>query len=235
MNFFTKDRIPIFILIIIIGSGITASAIAYEVAFLKVLPLYVSLSVMLFASEGRRIAPLIGSLNSLLYAFVDFSYGLYATALSDVLISFSLQMATFILWTKRKDGATTKFRTLKWRYRILIVLGMAVVYAPCLYLNNSVGATAAPLDTFSLVNGFVCPVLTLFAFTEYTVFTLVGCIVTLAMNVTMLQTMPDRLPYLIYSIYSTICCIRATVNVRRIYKSQLARLKTEEKSNATEI
>ena len=230
-----KGRIPIFLLIALIGAGITASGVLYHVAFIKLLPLYVSLAIMFFSSEGRRIAPLIGSINSLLYAFVDFSYGLYATALSDVLISFTLQMATFILWTKRKDGATTRFRTMKWRYRILLVLGMAVVYVPCLYVNTNAGATAAPLDTFSLVNGFVCPVLTLFAFTEYTVFTLVGAVVTLIMNITMLEAMPDRLPYLIFSVYSLICCAIATVNVWRIYKDQLTRFKTEEETNATEI
>jgi nicotinamide riboside transporter PnuC len=213
-------NIAMTLLILTTAILITMSAIMYDQSFFRTLPLYISLLVMLFKSEANRLAPLIGSINSILYAIVDFSYGLYGTAIIDISVSFTIQLATFILWTKRKDGKTTKFRKMRPHYRFSIVLLMIAIYIPCLRQNQKLGATMAPLDTYAFVDGLVSPGLTLFAFIEYTYLLIIGCTVTVIMNVLMLKETPDRLSYLVYSIYSLICCTMACVNVHKAYKRQ---------------
>lgn len=219
-DYFTKSRILMSTLIILTATGITLSGILYDQDFLKMLPLYVSLMVMLFQSNALRIAPLIGSLNSLLYAFVDYSYGLYGSALSALLISFPLQMLTFILWTRRKDGATTLFRKMTPKARILFLLLTISVYVPCLIINIRMGATLAPLDTYSFIGVLATQTLTLFAFIEYTYFSVFGSLVTITMNALIVKSSPDRLCFLVFSIYSSICCIRGAINVHKIHKKQ---------------
>ena len=227
-----KQNIGMMSLVLITAILITVSAIVYKQAFFKTLPLYISLVVLFFKSDVRRIAPLIGSFNSILYAIVDFSYGLYGTALSDILISFTLQFITFILWTRRKDGKTTRLRKLRRGYLIGIIAAMIAIYIPCLYQNMKLGASVAPLDTYCFVDSLVTPFLTMFAFIEYTYFSVIGCALTIVMNTLMLKESPDRLSYVIYSVYSTICCIVAVINVHKIYKRQTLESTLEVKNEA---
>jgi nicotinamide riboside transporter PnuC len=209
-----------YVLILFTAAGITVAGILSGQQFIRMLPLYISLMVMFFQSDALRIAPLIGSLNSLLYAYVDYSYNLFGSALSALLISFPFQMLTFILWTKRKDGKTTVFRKMSPKKRILFFLAVAIVYVPCLVVNFNMGAALAPLDTYSFVGVFATQILTLFAFIEYTWFSVFGSLITILMNALILKSSPDRACYLIYSIYSAICCIRGAVTVYKIHKRQ---------------
>ena len=215
-----NSRTTMIVLIILTAIGITVSGIGSGQTVFKMLPLYVSLSVMLFQSEANRFASLIGGVNSILYAVVDYSYGLYASALSDILFSCTLQLATFLLWTKRKDGATTVFRKMKTQKRILILVFVVVVYIITLIVNIRLGAAMALFDAYQPVGVFTLQMLMLFAFIEYTWFSVFGGIVTVLMNVFMLRSNPDRLCYLIFSIYSALCCIRGAISVYRIYKRQ---------------
>ena len=62
--------------------GVTAilimtTGIIYKQSPLRMIPLYVSLVIALMQSEVSRYAPLIGSVNSLLYAAVYGYYRLY--------------------------------------------------------------------------------------------------------------------------------------------------------------
>ena len=217
---FLKGRAVMLSLIIITAIGITVSGIVYDQDFFKMLPLYVSLSVMLFQSDALRIAPLIGGLNSLLYAVVDYSYGLYASALSDILIYCPFQIATFLLWTRKKDGATTIFRSLKLKWWAVLIFVIVSAYIPALIANMRLDATLPALDTYVLIGGLVTQLLMLLAMREYTYFMLISAIVTIILNVFIITSSPDRLSYLIYSIYSAICCLKGAVAVHKIYKRQ---------------
>jgi len=70
------------------------------------------------------------------------------------------------------------------------------------------------------VGVFATQILTLFAFIEYTWFSIFGSLITILINVLILKSNPDRISYLIYSIYSAICCIRGAVTVYKIHKKQ---------------
>ena len=59
----------LFILMPITAVAITITGIIWKQSFIRILPLYISLTVMLLQSRANRYAPLIGGLNSILYIF----------------------------------------------------------------------------------------------------------------------------------------------------------------------
>ncbi len=64
----------------LVAIGITVCAVIWKAAVWRILPLYVSLFVSFLNSRVDRRAFLIGGINSILYAIVYVSYGLYAMA-----------------------------------------------------------------------------------------------------------------------------------------------------------
>ena len=62
-----KDKKKI-IIIAITGIAILVAGILCKQEFFLMIPLFVSLFVMAFQSEANRVGPLIGSINSIIYA-----------------------------------------------------------------------------------------------------------------------------------------------------------------------
>lgn len=217
---FLKSRTFIIVLIAITAVGITVSGIVYRQKFLMILPLYVSLAVMIINSEAMRIGALIGGVNSILYALVYLNYALYAQAVSALVVSFPFQIATFILWSRHRDGASTKFRTMSLKWRMLLGVGLVAIYIPLLIVNMNAGAAFAPIDTAVSILGIVVTVLTMLAFTEYTYLSILNTVLGLTLYILMIRDNPEQLCYLIYTLYSLICIIRAAFNVHRIHKKQ---------------
>ena len=62
------------IMLLIAGALIVATSIITKQHPIRVLPLFVSLFVMLYQTEARRSAYLIGGLNAALYACIYFFY-----------------------------------------------------------------------------------------------------------------------------------------------------------------
>ena len=232
---FLKSKVFVAALIAITAIGITVSGIAYDQKIFRMLPLYVSLGVVIINSQAWRIGALIGGLNSILYAIVFFNYGLYASAISALVVSFPFQIATFILWSRKKDGATTKFRSLGTKWSILLYVGLVIVYIPMLIMNMRAGAAFAPIDTALSILGLVVTVLTMLAFTEFTYLSIINSALSLLLYILMIKENPEQMCYLIYSVYGLICVIRATVNVRKIYKEQKEKARVEEKPIAEPV
>ena len=216
-----------FVLIALTAIGITVTGIVFKQDLIRMVPLYVSLTVMLLSSEARRIALLIGGFNSMLYAYVDYSYGLYSSAISTAIFSGGIQLLTFIVWTKRKDGKTTHFRSMNKTFRILLAVGCVAAYIPLLIINVKAGSFLAPIDTYNAINGAVTPVLMLLAFIETSYISAVTGIITIFTNIVITTQSPDRMCYVVYSFYSAICSIRGLFNTIEIYKRQQERKKSQ--------
>ena len=70
----------IIIIILVMATLITASALYFHQSFFRILPLYISLFVMILSANVSRYAYLTGGLNSILYAVIYFYYGVYGVA-----------------------------------------------------------------------------------------------------------------------------------------------------------
>lgn len=202
---------------------ITAAGIVFGQSPLRILPLYVSLFIGFLQSRVSRLAPLIGGVNSVLYAAVYAYYGLYASALYALFISCPLQLITFFQWKRRSYGESVVFRRMSTRGRLLTAAGFAACWGAMWALMSLLGSSYRVFDNTVTLLGILITVLTMFAYVEYTVLMLPSCLCSIGMYAVMLAETPEQTTYLIYSVYSLVCSILALICAKRLYREQNTR------------
>ncbi len=217
---FLKKHLSSFILIGVTAILITVTGIWFKQSFFRILPLYISLIVANLQSRVNRYGSLLGSANSLIYAGVYVYYGLYASVLSALLVSFPIQLLTFIRWNKNKWEQSTVLRRMKPKYMALLLTGFAVLLGAMWFVLPKLGAQYVFLDSTVTVLGTLTSFLTMFAFVEYAFFMVVNCFLNLVLYIQMVPDSPDTVTYLVFGVYSFICAIIGAVSVVKIYKAQ---------------
>lgn len=215
-----KKNLPSFLLIGCTAVLITVTGIKFNQSFFRILPLFISLFVANLQSRVNRYGSLLGSINSLIYAGVYVYYGLYASVLSALLVSFPIQLLTFIRWNKNKWEKSTVLRRMKPKYLVLTLAGFAVVLVAMWFILPKLGAQYVFLDSTVTVLGTLTSFLTMFAFVEYAFFMVVNCFLNLILYIQMVPDSPDTVTYLVFGVYSFICAVIGAVSVVKIYKAQ---------------
>ena len=217
---FPRESMWLYILTMISAGLILWGAVTFKQAFYRTLPLFVSLLIGVLQSKANRYAPLLGGLNCLLYTVVYFVLGLYATAASTLLISCPLQIATFLRWNKRPYKQSTQFRSLsaaQWCIVAVIFVGYYLVQHFVLSAANS---SFRVLDNLSAVFSLFTAILPLLSFREYSWFMLGFSITNIALQISMLATVPSQITYVVYACHCFICMILQVISVSKIYKEQ---------------
>ena len=223
-SFFSKSNLPRLILLAVTAILITVMGILFRQSFIRILPLYVSLFVAVLQSRANRYACLLGGLNSILYTIVYVYLGLYASAGYAILFSFPLQIITFILWSRRKEGESTRFRRLSPLCRLLVLFGFAVSSVALGFILKAAGSSHQLLDNLSSLMGILITILTMFAFVEYTWLMLPSGLLNIALNIATMQTNPEQITYVVFSVYSMICVTIQFFCVRKLYAEQQKKL-----------
>ena len=195
------------ILIAVTGAAILVAGIVCRQEFFLMIPLFISLFVMGFQSEANRVGALCGAINSLIYTAAYIYMGVYASAASALLFSFPVQLMTFFRWKKNAYKKTAVFRRMSNKMRIICSLALLAVWAVLAAVFVHLDYEYAVLDSISFILGFVVPVLTMFAFVEYTYLWLVTAVVTLLLSVQMVIVDYKQTTYLIYAVYCFYCII----------------------------
>ena len=219
-SFFSQSNLPRLILLAVTAILITVTGILFRQSFIRILPLYVSLFVAVLQSRANRYACLLGGLNSILYTIVYVYLGLYASAGYAILFSFPLQIITFILWSRRKEGESTRFRRLSPLCRLLVLLGFIASSVALGFVLKAAGSSHQILDNLSSLMGILITILTMFAFVEYTWLMLPSGVLNIALNIATMQTNPEQITYAVFSVYSMICVTIQFFCVRRLYAEQ---------------
>ena len=216
---FIKKNTFLCILEFITFTSILTTGIIFHQEFWKMLPLFISLAVMLLQAKVNRYAYLLGGLNSILYAVAYFSMGIRESALSALLMSFPLQIITFILWQRKTQGNVTKLRKLN----IWAIAGIATAFALSftvmfLWFPHDETATTYTIlmDTSTTLLGFITTMLTLLRFREYIVTQIVTLPLSLSMHVMiMVGGNMANITYVIYTVYCCICLAMAAVRIAK--------------------
>ena len=219
-TFLTKDHLPRLCLMAVTAILITVTGILFHQSLIRILPLYVSLVVGILQSRANRYASLLGGMNSILYALVYIYLGLYASAGYAILFSFPLQIMTFILWSRRKQGESTRFRKMSWRCRAAVLLGYLACFVILRAVLQAAGSNYQLLDNLTSLTGILISALTMFAFVEYTWLMLPSGILSIVLNLSTMQTNPEQITYVIFSFYSIICVSIQFFRVRKLYAEQ---------------
>ncbi len=208
------------IIIVITGIAILVTGILCKQEFFLMIPLFISLFVMAFQSEANRLGPLMGSMNSLLYAACYIYMGVYLSAVQALLLAFPIQLVTFFRWKKNAYKKTAVFKKMSAKTRIVFLVGVLALWATlagvCYYLNYEY----AILDSILFLLGVIVQILTMLAYIEYTYLWIIQAVIGLFLNVQMVFVNPKETTYLVYGVYALYCVIGAFISVQKFYKEQ---------------
>ncbi len=200
--------------------AVVISSISVKQSFIRTLPLIISLFVMLFQAEANRYGYIAGGLNSLVYAWVYWKLGLYATALNALFISFPIQMLTFFNWNRHSYKNSTTFKKMSGKMRIIAAITFLVVWLGVFTALKLAGSQYAILDNSLSLFSIAVSILTMLAYIEYSYLWLATTAINICLNIQVLSNDPSYLPYLIFSIYSMWGVIIAYINIHKLYKTQ---------------
>lgn len=227
---FVKEQWKLLTMLLITGFGITVTAVIFKSNVLTVLPLYSSLIIMAMSARANRYAFIYSGVNSILYAVVNWKFGLIGQAATALLVSCPIQIVTFVHHHRRKYGNSTLFRRLSWKWRGLALLGFAVCWVCMLAVLELLGSSYAMLDTTLTLFGFLLPFLDMFAFIETPFLYIISSVVGIWQYVQMmLDGELARTPFLIYNVYSLICLVMCAFRQLALYREQRALKKEKEK------
>lgn len=220
---FPKELAWLYWLTLLTAALITWSGIALGQTALRITPLYISLIVGILQARANRYALLLGSFNCLLYFVALLSVKLYASAANTLFISAPMQFITFLRWNKQPYKQSTHFRKMTpklWAVTgVLFVIGFFILR----FWLNKANASSPLLDTIGTLVGFLCAILTLLSFREYSWLALIGSLNTIVLFTSLLPTHPDQLTYVFYATHSLVCTFRQFLSVRHLYREQIAK------------
>ena len=135
------------------GIIILVCAIVFKQMFIKVLPLFFSLLIMLFNSRANRIGFILGSINSCIYIIGYLMEGVYGTVASTV-FGIVIMLISYFRWKNNAYGKATVFRRFSTRGRVLLALVLCVAWAATSFVLSKIGGTATAIDGLTMVLGF---------------------------------------------------------------------------------
>lgn len=202
---------------------ITVSGICFGQKWYFMLPLYISLYIMLLQTRANRYAFLLGGLNSILYAVLDFSLQLYSAALYDFLFSFPLQIITFCNWRRHAYGKSTIMKRLTVKQRLLGIAACVVAWGILeLALSNTDASPAKRMmDNAASVLGVAATVASMFSLIEFPLLQIAGGLLfTMPLRVLLVVEDPAQITYLVFNAYSLICCFMSARTMHALYCRQ---------------
>lgn len=215
-RFFT-ETLPITITF----TALLVCGIVFKQKFIKILPLFISLGVMLLNAKVNRIAFIIGGINAFIYCFGYYMEGLYG-AVFGAIFSCVMQFITFFLWKKRPYGKATIVRSFKNHIKIILGVGIISVWLIMALFLNKIGGNEVVLDSLTSVLGYVMPFLVMFAFIEYVPLTFISSALSIVMWARIFTFGGDMasITYLIYSVYGFYMTVKGCIKWIKLYREQ---------------
>ena len=172
-------------------------------------------------SKVNRYAYLIGGINALSYGFVYLHYNIPGSAISALLISFPLQIISFIIWSKTSWKKTTVLKKMSAKARILNAVFLLLGWIAYYIIIRCLGSASSLIDSMASLLGMYITVLQMLKYSEYTMLMIPSGLLSISLYISLIsQGTIEQIPFLIYSVYSFICVIRSVFNAKKIMKDQ---------------
>ena len=197
---------------------ILASGIYFKQEFLKTLPLFISLIIMVLQAQVNRYALIMGSINSLIYCYYYYTTQLYSTLAFALFISFPLQLISFINWSKNSQGSLTRLKKMTVKQRIMTFVICVVSWIALYVIFIYFGSPYIIIENTATLLGVLITVLTMLRFSEYATLQLLNGFINVILNLSVvLNGNIDSITYLIFSIYSYTCLILAFIRMHKTH------------------
>jgi len=192
---------------------IIAGIIYFRPEPLMFLPVIISALVMFLQSRVNRYAFFVGAINAVLYTIAYIKMSLYATAAYALLVSGTLQVLTFINWSKHTDKNETEIKSMTWSLRIKLLTGMALMWSLIYLVFKQFNSEYLILDSGITVLGIIATILCTLRFKEYIAFQILTKISSFITYALMVSTDPSRIIWLISATNGIICSIIAILSI----------------------
>ncbi len=216
----SKDTVFTLCLMGITAVLVISTGIYYKQAFLRLLPLCVSLVIGFLQTKANRHAPLLIGINALLYGIAYLQYHLYASAAYAILVSCPLSLINYALWRKSPYKQSTIFRRMTAKQRVMWGGVAFVGWAAASYLFFRFQSDFNLLDTTVTVLGIFSTVLSLLSFMEFPFMTAATQFCSIFLHLSGVGSSPDKITYVIYSVYAFSCAVMAFFRTRKLYAEQ---------------
>ena len=206
---------------LITGIGILVCAIVFKQMFIKVLPLFFSLIIMLLNSRANRIGFLLGAANSGIYLIGYFLEGVYGT-MASTLFGIAMALIAYFRWKKDSYGKATMFRSFSVNQRIFGVGFLLLAWSICSFILWKMDGTAVIFDGLTLVLGIVVPILNIIAYIEAPALNIISVAaqVILWIQIVCVDGKLHNLTYLIYMTYALYMTTRTFLRWAALYREQ---------------
>ena len=203
------------------GICILICAIVFQQMFIKVLPLFFSLLIMLLNSRANRIGFILRAINSCIYIVGYLMEGVYGTVASTV-FGIVIMLITYFRWKGNAYGKATVFRRFSVRGRLLLVLILCVAWATTSFILWKMGGTATVMDGLTMVLGFAVNMLNIVAYVEAPFLNIISglCQTALWVQIVFVNGNYAATTYLVYMIYCTYMIARTFYRWISLYKEQ---------------
>ena len=203
------------------GIGILICAIVFKQMFIKVLPLFFSLLIMLLNSRANRIGFILGAINSCIYIIGYLMEGVYGSVASTA-FGIVIMLITYFRWKSKAYGKATVFRRFSARGRVLLALTLCVAWALVSFVLRTMGGTATVIDGLSMVLGFAINILSIVAYVEAPFLNIISGLSQFALWVQIVFVNGNyaAMTYLVYSIYCAYMIARTFYRWLALYKEQ---------------
>lgn len=184
----------------------------------KTIPTLVTLFVQILLISANRYAFLLGGCNSVIYSIVYFMEGIHFSAISALVVSFSLQIYSFFHWGKNSKSGQVSLRWLSAKYKVITAAAAIGIWALCYFWLSGYMVLRIPLlDTITFSLGIICTVLSAVRYIESQYINIISCCISLAMWITLTVQDPSNINYVIIGIYNLYCVAQAAINWTLIY------------------
>lgn len=212
----------------VVAVVIVTIAVVLKMQPLLVLPLLVSVVVGFLQSKVNRYCFLIGAVNSVFYAVAYYMMTLYATAAYALLVSFPLQIVTFLMWNKKTVNNRTQTRKMTARVRAILAVSMVLMWGMLYLIFHSFGSEYLVFDNTITVIGIVSTVVASLRFAEFAAIQVASSSINSVSYAIMAIGDPTKVVWLVFSIYSATCSAVAFFKMnKREGKMQTIKPKTE--------
>lgn len=190
--------------------------------FIKLLPSLISLGVFLLSSKANKWTFFIGALNALLYAVGYIMEGVYASALSAVVVSFPLQTASFFRWKKNSYRQSTKFRKMSTRKSVVLYFSSIIACIAMYFIIGTIPSSKqTAFDVMVFVFGLYATILTMLGYMEALLFSIVNIVSNILLwSMTVIDGNAANITYVISMCFNCYCTINMCITWRRLYKEQ---------------
>ena len=195
-------------------------AILKQQTLLKTLPTLITLIVLIMSVRANRYAFLVGASNCVLYTIAYMGEGLYFSAISAFLVSLPIQVFSFFVWSRHKEGKTrAELITMKPWLLISSIVVIFPTWAGCYFgLSAFITGNYPIIDSLCFVLGILISVQIAFRFFEGQYFNVIACLISLGMWIAICIDEPSNINFLIISCNNLFRTVQGAVNWTLIYK-----------------